>query len=482
MPDLKSYISRLRTVAIIAILSASSAVGFVSYGQQKSAAVQRLSDQYSLSPDSRFKPELRYILVRLKGDNGVSIVDLIDGKVVSRNFAPVTNSKGKVNHNNWTTPVLDDIFCIRREKKINDYRWESETTVYHDATHPAPIDGLTGLYSANIINPNLFPISRQGERIKFVDNNGNVKFTVMPIDGKEPRSVNPMIANGIIEVEVDYDIETKDFTDKNGIKHKSIIKSTTKYGAVDTNGKWVIYPEWDSHLEQTGNGMIIGVKNGEFYRIYPNGKSVRDTRFDDFDKRYNYDWPITGDYIIEQFFDNDKNVSNVYDLKQNYITTIDNADWIRPNRVHKDILCVRRDFHDSSNGSYDNLFDLSKNTVISKNYRYLEALPDGNYLGRSREDSDGITKCWYVKADGTETLLPDNCEFPLRHPQMGLFYKPSINRFIVIGKNGTPGYICDFNGNKVGNLLIEEFYNTGWEAEPVNSSYWRKHIFGEDDN
>ena len=216
MCNLKSNISKIKTIAIAVMLFAMSAVDFVCYGQQKSVAPLRVNDRYSMSPDSRFKPELRYVLVRIKGDNGVSIVDLIDGKVVSRNFAPVTNSKGKVNHYNWTTPVLDDIFCIRRGKSINDYRWESETTVYHDAAHPAPVVGLTGLYSANIINPNLFPICRYGERIKFVDSKGNVKFTVMPIDGKEPRSVNPMVSNGIIEVEVEYDVETKDYTDKNG--------------------------------------------------------------------------------------------------------------------------------------------------------------------------------------------------------------------------------------------------------------------------
>lgn len=482
MRNLKSNISKIKTIAIAAMLLAMCAVEFVSYGQQKSAVPLRVNDRYSMSPDSRFKPELRYILVRIKGDNGVSIVDLIDGKVVSRNFAPVTNSKGKVNHNNWTTPVLDDIFCVRRGKSINDYRWESETTVYHDATHPAPVVGLIGLYSANIINPNLFPISRHGERIKFVDSKGNVKFTVMPIDGKEPRSVNPMVSNGIIEVEVVYDVETEDYIDKSGGKHKSITNSTTKYGAIDTSGKWIIYPEWDSRFEQPEIGTIIGQKKGKFYRIYPSGKSIQDTRFDDFDRAYNYHWPVNGEYIFEEFFEDGKHVTNVYDLKQNYITTLDNADWIRPNRAHKDILCVRRDFHDSSNGSYDNLFDLSRNTVISKNYKNLEALPDGNYLGRSREDSNGITKCWYVKADGTEIPLPDNCEFPLRHPGMALYYKPEINRFIVIGKNGTPGYICDSNGNRIGNLQIEEFYNTEWEAEPVKSSYWRKHIIGEDDD
>lgn len=479
MCNLKSNISKIKTIAIAAMLLAMSAVDFVCYGQQKSVAPLRVNDRYSMSPDSRFKPELRYILVRIKGDNGVSIVDLIDGKVVSRNFAPVTNSKGKISGENWTTPVLDDIFCIKRNKQTNG-EWHRSVSIYQNPSQPVSVACLTDLYSANIINPNLFPICRYGERIKFVDSKGNVKFTVMPIDGKEPYSVSPMVSNGIIEVEVEYDVETKDYTDKSGGKHKSITNSTTKYGAIDTSGKWIIYPEWDSRFEQPEIGTIIGQKKGKFYRIYPSGKSVRDTRFDDFDR--NFHWLVKGEYIIEEFFENGRQVSNIYDLKQNYITTLDNADWIRPNRVHKDILCVRRDFHDSSNGSYDNLFDLSKNTVISKNYKDLEALPDGNYLGRSREDSNGITKCWYVKADGTETPLPDNCEFPLRHPGMALYYKPEINRFIVIGKNGAPGYICDSNGNKIGNLQIEEFYNTEWEAEPVKSSYWRKHILGEDDD
>ena len=193
MCNLKSNISKIKAIAIAAMLFAMSAVDFVSYGQQKSAVPLRVNDIYSMSPDFCFKPELRYILVRLKGDNGVSIVDLVDGKVVSRNFAPVINSKGKIRGENWTTPVLDDIFCIEREKQTNG-KWRRSVSIYQNPSQPVSVAGLTDLYSANIINPNLFPICRYNERIKFVDRKGNVKFTVMPIDGKEPRSVNPMVS------------------------------------------------------------------------------------------------------------------------------------------------------------------------------------------------------------------------------------------------------------------------------------------------
>ena len=111
----------------------------ISYGQQKRkpAATNHVSDTYLTSQDSRFKPELRYLLVRLKGDNGVSIIDL-DGNIISRNFAPVTNSRGKITGESRTTPVIDDIFCIERCKRING-EWQNSLSVYHNASNPTPI-------------------------------------------------------------------------------------------------------------------------------------------------------------------------------------------------------------------------------------------------------------------------------------------------------------------------------------------------------
>lgn len=474
----KSNTSVMKGMTFAMLLILFGATGLAAFGQQKdNAAIPGLrTDRYSLSPDSPNKPKLSGFLVRLKGDNGVSIIDL-KGNVISRNFTPVANSQGKVRDSNWTTPVLDDVFCIRREKESNGSGLPS-TTVYHNASNPEPVPGLSDLYSANIMNPDLFPICRRGERIKFVDSKGNVKFTVMPVDGKEPRSVSPTIINGLIKVTVTYGVETKEYIDANGNKYTSIVKSAEKKGAVDTNGKWVIYPEYN-RLYFGDNGIIIGWKGGEMYRIASSGKAVRDTRFDGFENKSDY--PVRGKYIIETFRQDFKYVTNIYDLKQNFITAIDNAKYIRPNYRHPYVLCVRRNF-ESNDDAYNDLVDLRKNnTILSKNYKTLSELPDGNYLGVNYVKSSDVDKCWFVRFDGTAISLPDNCRFPLRHPLAALYYDTDIRYFIVEGNGSMPGYLCDFNGNRVGNISIEEYFNSEWEAEPVKSSYWRKYILGVDD-
>ncbi len=201
----------IKAIVFAIALIVSSIGGFISYGQRnnKSTVSQSVDDPYSMSPDSRFKPEMRYFLVRLKGDNGISIIDL-NGNVISRNVLPVTNSQGKIFGSNYSNPVINDLFCIERAKEPGK---GGSLYIYRNALRPTPIEGLTDLYSANIINPNLFAISRYGERIKFVDSNGNEKFTVMPIDGKEPREVIPVATNGVIIVTVCSVVKKKDHVD-----------------------------------------------------------------------------------------------------------------------------------------------------------------------------------------------------------------------------------------------------------------------------
>lgn len=466
---IESITKRCRHTVILLIcgLLASS-----SLGQSVSTG-----NKHSMRVNSPSNPKLQGFLVRLHGDNGVSIIDT-DGKVISRNFIPANNSQGKVSCGSYSTPVLNGIFCIKRTKRISDSNWKSTTTIYKNPSNPKPVPGLTDLYSANIINPDLFPICRYGERIKFVDNNGNVKFTVMPIDGKEPRSVHPFIANGLIDVEVMYDVITNDYTDSNGLKHKGITKSTTKCGAIDTNGRWVIYPEWD-RIEFTDDGKTIGWKGKEIYRFDANYKPIRDTRFENF---YNiHNWPINGKYLIEQFVENDTmRSSNIYNLDGSYITTISDADYIRVNHANNGILNVRRGFY-SGHKSYDNLVDITQNNrVISRNYKNLLELPNGNYLGVEPIDNE-TDKCWYVSAEGNAIPLPGNTKFPLNHPLMAFYYNTDIHYFIANFEKSDPAYLCDFNGNRIGNISLDEYYNREWENEPVKSSYWRIHIYGVDD-
>lgn len=409
-------------------------------------------DKYSMSinPGS-YKPKLQYFQVRLKGDPGVSLIDL-DGNIIARNFTAVKNSYGTVEGTNYTSPVLDDVFSVVRYKKGKDWcDTRGSITIYRNASSPTPIPGLTDLYSANIINPNLFPISRYGERIKFVDKTGKEKFTVMPIGGKEPYSADPFIINGIIMVKVDND----------------------KYGAINTMGKWVIYPEWNN-IKVLYDGTILGLKpNGEIHKIILTDGLSRSTRIDT--PIYYYDYGRSnGKYLAEVFFDNGEHISNIYNRDNKYITTLYNTDYVRFSLWHPDILLVRKGFHSGSD-SYDCLIDISKNNaVVSRCYSYMQELPDGNYLAYNKADRNhGISSWYYVKFDGTETKLPDNTEFPLSHPGFALFYQGTVNNFIVKPTDEKTGYICNSKGVKIGNLEIGDYYHLRWEVEPVKSSYYK---------
>ena len=452
MTIFKSCPKDCRVITLLLCLVTICADSFTVFPQ--AAQSNQLSDKYSLSTNpGGHKPQIQYFQVRLKGDSGVSLIDL-DGNIITRNFTPVNNSYGTVKGTNWTSPVLNGIFSVVRYKEGTDWRDSRRSiTIYHNPLSPTPVPGLSDLYSANIINPDLFPISRYGERIKFVDKTGKEKFTVMPIDGKESNRVYPFTSNGIIMVEVD----------------------NNQWGAINTMGKWVIYPEW-GRIQVLSDGTIIGKKeNGEIYKIALTDKLSHTTRIDtpiDF-----YDFGRSnGKYLAEEFFDNGEHISNIYNRDNKYITTLYNTDYVRFSLKHPDIFLVRKGFNQRSD-SYDCLINVSKNNaVVSKSYSGMEELPNGDYIAFTKTSKADAHKCWYVKADGSEKVLPINTDFPLRHPGMALIYQGAVNNFIVKPSDEKAGYICDKNGAEVGNIKIEDYYNLKWEVEPVKSSYYRNNV------
>lgn len=445
----KSLLKNSKAVILLLCIVAIYTISFSAFSQNIKSGLT--SDQYSMSFEPGLnKPKLQYFQVRLKGDPGISLIDL-NGNIIARNFAPVINSYGKIKADDYTSPVIDDIFSVVRDKKkgseLNDSR--ISITIYRNASSPTPIPGLTDLYSANIINPNLFPTSRYGERIKFVDKNGKEKFTVLPIDGHEPSTVSPLIFNGLIIVEVDDGL----------------------LGAINTMGKWVIYPEWRD-ISVLQNGSIMGLKiNGEIYEITLTDKLSKSSRFETSIDYYDLVGSSNGKYHTEEFFDNGLAV-NIYDKDNKYITTLYNTYLIRFNHNHPDLLLVRCN-SESGPESYECLIDINKdNKIVSKQYSHMEVLPDGNYLAYNKTSKSDIRKCWFVKTDGSEVILPDNTLSPLNHPAMALLYNGTVKNFIVKPTAEKSGYICNKFGAKVGNIEIEEYYPQYWEPQPVKSSYY----------
>lgn len=401
---------------------------------------------YSYGPKSTpgEKPKLSGFLVKLQDEDGISILDL-EGNIISRNFTPYSNAKGEVSSvNTYNTPIINDIFCVGR-RKGDKFTGRTSYTIYRNASDPIPIDGLQDLYDANIIDPNLFPICKYNERIKFVDSKGNVKFTVMPIDGKEPRSVYPFHVNGLI-----------------------IVITDAGYGAIDISGRWVLYPDWDK-LWVTYDGVITGWKDSKLYRFDNNNKPKEESRFYDlWDITSHKSWPIRGKYIVETFEKGDSFTTNLYGLDYKYITTFENTINVDANHCNDNILKVKRWL---GNSTYDYLYDLSTKKIISKEFIDLIELPNGDYMTQRFWGGND-----YVQKNGNNFRLPPYVRFPFQYyPLKSLRYEGEIQYLFVESSDEKPGYLCNFRGERIGSLQIEEFYynsDSNWPLECVRSDYY----------
>ena len=106
------------------------------------------------------------------------------------------NSKGEpVGTQEWEfepSLSIDGIFTVRQDDGLCVYRWEGKEA--------RPIDSLQNLVSVGIYNDGLLPVTPPMQRIRIVDNKGNVKFTLDPIDGQEINSCADMFSENLLIV------------------------------------------------------------------------------------------------------------------------------------------------------------------------------------------------------------------------------------------------------------------------------------------
>ena len=116
---------------------------------------------------------------------------------------------------NCPSSAFNGYFTVNEEDGIAVYRAEKK---------PKLVPGLEGLYDAGFFSEGLIPVTRQDSRIEMVDKDGNTKFTLMPVDGREIVHVNGFFNGGVAQFQLEDGF----------------------VGAVNTNGDIVINPIWNT--------------------------------------------------------------------------------------------------------------------------------------------------------------------------------------------------------------------------------------------
>lgn len=165
---------------------------------------------------NKHSDEVEYIPVQLREDGGWVFIDS-EGKRVGTQeweFEPTVTKGG--------------IFVAKGDSGLTVYKWKGEEA--------KPVDSLTNLVSAGVYADGLLPVTPQMNRIRIVDKDGDMKFELLPIDGKEISSCALQFNEGLLVV------------------------STTegKSGVVDSKGNTIVKPQFDDISEFNG-GFALAV-------------------------------------------------------------------------------------------------------------------------------------------------------------------------------------------------------------------------------
>ena len=153
------------------------------------------------------------------------------------------------------TPLFKDEFegtpslCINNVFTVAD---KNGITVYTASEKPKAIKDCENLVDAGVMSEGIIPVVKKGERIKFVDVNGKVKFILQPYKNKEIEAVCSYFSDGLAWFKT----------------------SDGKYGFINTSGKVVIEPKYDGVNARFSDGLAV------VYKVEKNK--------DDEDKVFNY--------------------------------------------------------------------------------------------------------------------------------------------------------------------------------------------------
>ncbi|MCH5245327.1 MAG: WG repeat-containing protein [Muribaculaceae bacterium] len=197
-------------------------------------------------------------------------VQLIDGGAWS-----FVNEKGeRVGTQEWEfepTVTIADIFTVKTDSGLVVYKWHRDVA--------KPIDSLKNLVSVGILNEGLLPVTPSMGRIRIVNSNGKLKFTLDPVDGKEITGCSAKFSDGML---VFNTVDGKaGVMDKNGkIVYEPIYSEISDFHDGYALAANYDFENWEAGptyfiLDKKGNSMKVEGKFG-----YEEGECSTLSRFD----------------------------------------------------------------------------------------------------------------------------------------------------------------------------------------------------------
>lgn len=163
------------------------------------------------------------------------------------------NSKGEpVGTQEWEfepSLSIDGIFTVRKDDGLCVYRWEGQEA--------KPVDSLQNLVSVGIYNDGLLPVTPPMQRIRIVDNKGNVKITLDPIDGKEINSCAEKFSENLLVITT-IDGKTGVIDNKGEVVVKPTYSDISNF-----NGGYALAANYDYDNYEKGPEYFILDKTGK---------------------------------------------------------------------------------------------------------------------------------------------------------------------------------------------------------------------------
>lgn len=154
------------------------------------------------------------------------------------------NNKGeRIGTQEWEfepTVTANNIFTARTDSGLTVYYWDKDVA--------KPVDSLQNLVAVGIYNEGLLPVTPPMERIRIVNKQGELQFTLDPIDGQEISACADKFSEGLI-----------------------IVSNTQgKAGVVNNKGEVVVKPQF-SEISNFSDGHALAVNYN--YDNYEDGPS-----------------------------------------------------------------------------------------------------------------------------------------------------------------------------------------------------------------